>query len=122
MKTIAAIPDRQPVPPHLSRAHPLEKGNGTIPPAIKAASTNRPGRKYDEWWCLKKTKSSGWDAVIDKLSGEIKTRHYSRKTLKAYAYWCRKFQIYLKDKPPAALSAENVKAYLTYLILPGIML
>jgi integron integrase len=115
LKTIAAVPNRKWITPNPSLAHPFENGNGTIPPAIKAASTNRPGRKYDEWWCLKKTKSPEWDAVIDKLAGEIKTRHYSRKTLKAYADWSRKFQIYLKDKPPDALSAGDVKAYLTYL-------
>lgn len=53
--------------------------------------------------------------IIDKLAGEIKARHYSRKTLKAYADWSRKFQVYLKHKPPMDLSAEDVKAYLTYL-------
>ncbi len=42
-------------------------------------------------------------------------RHYSRKTLKAYADWSRKFQIYLKNKPPDALSPAEVKSYLTYL-------
>ncbi len=83
--------------------------------AVRVSPANRPGRKYDEWWCLSKTKSPDWDGVIDKLAGEIKTRHYSRKTLKAYADWSRKFQIYLKDKPPDGLSAEDVKAYLTYL-------
>jgi integron integrase len=86
-----------------------------IASAVRIAQANRPGRKYDEWWCLNKTKSPTWDAVIEKLAEEIKTRHYSRKTLKAYADWCRKFQIYLKDKPPDSLSAEDVKAYLTYL-------
>ncbi len=75
----------------------------------------RGGRRYNEWWCLEKTKSPEWDEVIDKLAAEIKTRHYSRKTLKAYADWSRKFQIYLKNKPPDTLSAADVKAYLTYL-------
>jgi integron integrase len=83
--------------------------------AVKVVSATRPGRKYDEWWCLKKTKSPAWDGVVEKLAAEIKTRHYSRKTLKAYADWSRKFQIYLKHKPPEGLSAEDVKAYLTYL-------
>lgn len=52
---------------------------------------------------------------IDKLADEIKTRHYSRKTLKTYADWSRKFQSYLRNKAPAKLSAADVKAYLTYL-------
>jgi integron integrase len=83
--------------------------------AVRIAPADRPGRKYDEWWCLNKTKSPAWDGIIEKLAAEIKTRHYSRKTLKAYADWSRKFQIYLKNKPPDSLSAEDVKAYLTYL-------
>lgn len=73
------------------------------------------GRKYDEWWCLQKTRSPEWDGIIEKLSDEIKARHYSRKTLKAYAEWSRKFQFHLKDKDPADLSSEDVKAYLTHL-------
>ncbi len=53
--------------------------------------------------------------VIDKLAAEIKTRHYSRKTLKTYADWCRKFQSYLRNKEPDGLSPGDVKAYLTFL-------
>jgi integron integrase len=49
------------------------------------------------------------------LSNEIKTRHYSRKILKAYADWIRKFQGFLHDKLPEELSETDVKAYLTYL-------
>ncbi len=87
----------------------------TLAPVVARMTGRSGGRKYDEWWCLERTKSPEWDAVIDKLAAEIKTRHYSRKTLKAYADWSRKFQIYLKNKPPDALSADDVKAYLTYL-------
>jgi site-specific recombinase XerD len=47
--------------------------------------------------------------------GEIKARHYSRKTLIAYANWSRKFQNYLKDKAPKELSATDVRDYLIYL-------
>jgi len=75
----------------------------------------RSGKQYDEWRCLRKTESPAWDAVIEKLAAEIKVRHYSRKTLKAYADWSRKFQNCLKDKVPSELSPQDVKAYLTYL-------
>jgi integron integrase len=75
----------------------------------------RGGKQYDEWRCLGKTESPAWDTVIEKLAAEIKVRHYSRKTLKAYADWGRKFQNYLKDKAPGELSPQEVKAYLTHL-------
>jgi site-specific recombinase XerD len=64
---------------------------------------------------LKKSKSPAWDQAIKKLAAEIKTRHYSRKTLKIYGDWGRKFQRFLSDKPPEELSSLDVKEYLTYL-------
>ncbi|MDA8241257.1 MAG: integron integrase [Nitrospiraceae bacterium] len=70
---------------------------------------------FNDWRCLKKSASPQWDELIGKLADEIKTRHYSRKTLKAYADWCRNLQCYLKDKSPEELSEADVKAYLTYL-------
>ena len=73
------------------------------------------GKRYNEWRCLEKSKSPAWDQAIEKLSSEIKIRHYSRKTLKTYADWGRKFQRFLNNKPPEALSSLDVKEYLTYL-------
>ncbi len=100
-------------------ASELQKEHDMIcePPAsfMPAAPLRKGGKRYDEWRCLRKTVSPEWDTVIAGLSDEIKTRHYSRKTLKHYADWSRKFQNYLKNKPPEALSPANVKVYLTYL-------
>jgi integron integrase len=75
----------------------------------------RTGYRYDEMRFRKKTGSPAWDKVIEQLEDEIATRHYSRKTLITYANWSRKFQLYLRDKPPVGLSPADVKAYLTYL-------
>lgn len=79
----------------------------------------RSGKRFNDWRCLKKSESPDWDMIIDSLSAEIKTRYYSRKTLKAYADWSRKFQSYLKNKHPDALTAADVKEYLTYLAVNG---
>lgn len=59
--------------------------------------------------------SPEWDALLAALAGEIKVRHYSRKTLKTYANWSRRFQHFLKNKPPQELTDSDVKEYLTYL-------
>lgn len=92
------------------------RDDGAVKQIAPAAPPRRGGRKYNEWWSLERTKSAEWDEiVIDRLAGEIKSRHYSRKTLKAYAGWSRKFQIYLRHKSPVDLSSEDVKKYLTYL-------
>lgn len=56
-----------------------------------------------------------WKPVYEKLSNEIKVRHYSPKTYKAYSTWVRKFQHYVKAKPPETLTAEDVKKFLTHL-------
>lgn len=87
------------------------------PPAASSPypPRRRGGKHYDEWRCLKKTESPAWDKTIENLAAEIKVRHYSRKTLKAYADWTRKFQSYLKNKPPETLYPSEVKAYLAYL-------
>ncbi len=94
--------------------------NSALSPLVARAGAReatgmRGGKRYNEWRCLERSGSPEWDAAIDRLEAEITTRHYSRKTLKTYADWIRKFQSYLKNKPPVELSAEDVKAYLTYL-------
>jgi len=92
-------------------------GGGSSPTTSSTsfAPRSKGGSRYDEWRCLRKTESPAWDKIIEDLAAEIKTRHYSRKTLKAYADWCRKFQSFLKNKPPDTLSPAEIKAYLTYL-------
>jgi integron integrase len=82
-------------------------------PSLSFAPSSRS--HFNDWRCLKKSASPEWDALVDKLAAEIRTRHYSRKTLKAYADWCRNFQGYLKNKAPEELSEADVKAYLTHL-------
>ncbi|NTW87608.1 MAG: integron integrase [Desulfobulbaceae bacterium] len=62
-----------------------------------------------------RTDSPEWDAVLAAVADEIRVRHYSRKTLQTYALWARKFQRFLKNKPPRELSSIEVKEYLTYL-------
>jgi integron integrase len=96
--------------------HPDEPAGIPPAPAAQRVLVSRGGRRYNAWWSLERTQSTEWDeVVIDRLAGEIKTRHYSRKTLQAYVGWSRKFQLYLEHKSPGDLSSEDVKKYLTYL-------
>ena len=84
------------------------------PPISDERSWRRKGR-FDDWRCLRKTGYPAWDTIISSLADEIKTRHYSRKTLQHYANWTRKFQSHLSHKDPKQLSPQDVKSYLTYL-------
>ncbi|MDX9708497.1 MAG: integron integrase [Trichloromonas sp.] len=61
------------------------------------------------------TPASPWDEVHDRLREEIKLRHYSPKTLKAYDLWTSQFRRFLQERDPAGLSSAEVREYLTYL-------
>lgn len=87
---------------------------------IQAAATRQPvnlARRsfYSEAGYQEKSDSPEWDQVLAAMAAEIKVRHYSRKTLKTYANWSRKFQHFLKNKPPVDLTIADVKEFLTYL-------
>jgi len=62
-----------------------------------------------------KLQNANWKSVYDDLNAEIKIRHYSSKTLKAYKGWGRQFQNYMKSKDPQLLSSADVKSFLTFL-------
>jgi integron integrase len=74
---------------------------------------------FNEAGYQEKSDSPEWDDVLNKMAGEIKVRHYSRKTLKTYANWSRRFQYFLKHKPPQDVTNVDVKEYLTYLAVKG---
>jgi integron integrase len=74
---------------------------------------------FNEAGYQEKSDSPEWDTVLEKMAGEIKVRHYSRKTLKTYANWSRRFQYFLKHKPPHEVTKADVKEYLTFLAVKG---
>ncbi|MFH1999243.1 MAG: integron integrase, partial [Planctomycetota bacterium] len=68
------------------------------------------GQKEDQ-----KSTGTDWTAVYKALHSEISVRHYSPKTLKAYTGWAKQFQGFTKSKDSNLLSADDVKAFLTFL-------
>jgi len=58
---------------------------------------------------------ASWVFVFDALESEIKMRHYSPKTLKAYRGWARRFQTFTKSKDYQLLSQKDVIDFLSYL-------
>ena len=91
------------------RAHPL----ATSPHESRSGFPKKC--QYLQAGYQEKSDSPEWDAVLAKLAAEIKVRHYSRKTLQAYAKWSRSFQRFLKNKSPQDLTTADVKEYLTFL-------
>lgn len=64
-----------------------------------------------------KPTGADWKPVYDNLYAEIKIRHYSPKTLRAYKGWLRQLQNFTKSKNPQLLSASDVKDFLTFLAI-----
>ena len=58
---------------------------------------------------------ASWVFVFDQLVNEIKIRHYSPKTLKAYRGYIRQFQTFTKSKDYQKLLQQDVINFLTFL-------
>jgi integron integrase len=65
----------------------------------------------------KPTAENSWKAEYTRLAHEIQVRHYSPKTLKAYTQWVRHYQTFTRSRDPKLLSADHVKAFLTFLVV-----
>ena len=53
--------------------------------------------------------------LVDRLREEIRSRHYSLRTEKAYWYWIRRFILFHGKRHPAAMGAAEVTAFLSWL-------
>jgi integron integrase len=58
---------------------------------------------------------ASWVFVFEQLVNEIKIRHYSPKTLKAYRGYIRQLQTFTKSKDYQKLSQQDVIDFLTFL-------
>lgn len=61
------------------------------------------------------SQGTSWRVEYSRLSDEIKLRHYSPKTHKAYLHWVRRYQAFTRSRDPKALSTRDVKEFLTHL-------
>jgi site-specific recombinase XerD len=53
--------------------------------------------------------------LLDQLRGELRARHYSRRTEKAYCLWVRRFVLFNGLRHPADLGESEVNEFLTHL-------
>jgi len=61
------------------------------------------------------TPERGTKRLIDRLREEVRARHYSRRTEKAYWYWIRYFIFFHGKRHPAQMGAAEVTAFLSWL-------
>lgn len=105
---VSRAPDRPSPPAPYTQQHQINHSSGK---GVSHAAAEPRLREE----VVFKQKGTDWSGVFNELKNNIKMRHYSPKTLKAYAGWTRKFQTFLKSKDPGLVSVEDVKAFLTWL-------
>ncbi len=57
--------------------------------------------------------------LLDRVRAEIRTRHYSPRTEKAYAGWIRRFILFHGKRHPEELGAAEIASFLTVLATRG---
>ena len=53
--------------------------------------------------------------LMEQVRGEIRTRHYSRRTEDAYVHWIRRFIVFHGRRHPRDLGASEISAFVTWL-------
>jgi integron integrase len=62
---------------------------------------------------------SSFRHLLDRVRVALRTRHYSRRTEKAYTAWVRRFALFHGKRHPAELGAPEVTGYLAHLAAVG---
>ncbi len=57
--------------------------------------------------------------LLDRVRQAIQTRHYSRRTEKAYVHWIKRYIFFHGKRHPAEMGAAEVAAFLTSLAVQG---
>jgi hypothetical protein len=52
------------------------------------------------------------EKLLDRVRKELRSRHYSIKTEKAYLSWIKRFILFHNKKHPKDMGAEEVKAFI----------
>jgi hypothetical protein len=55
----------------------------------------------------------------DRVREAVRTRHYSRRTEKAYVHWAKRYILFHLRRHPAEMGAAEVTAFLTSLAVRG---
>jgi integrase len=57
--------------------------------------------------------------LLDRVREAVRTRHYSRRTEKAYIHWVKRYIFFHGKRHPAEMGAPEVSAFLTSLAVQG---
>ena len=59
------------------------------------------------------------DAILGRVRHSLRTRHYSRRTEKAYTAWISRYFFFHARRPPTELGAAAVAQFLSHLAVHG---
>jgi integron integrase len=88
--------------PEESRVEPCSPWSGPrrpVPDAAPSSSRSRPPR------------------LLDQLRDALRSRHYSQRTVQAYAMWAKRFCLYHSARHPAEMAEPEINAFLTHLAI-----
>jgi integron integrase len=88
----------------------IEKSESSLKNVVSIHEIHEDIKLFDP-----KADNDPWVLAVDGIKNEIKLRHYSKKTLKAYSLWAEKLRYYTKNKLPESLTPNDVKDFLTFL-------
>lgn len=57
--------------------------------------------------------------LLDQLRDALRVRHYSLRTEKSYAHWCKRYILFHGKRHPAEMGAREVEIFLTSLAVEG---
>ena len=57
--------------------------------------------------------------LMEQVRGELRARHYSRRTEDAYVHWIRRFIVFHGRRHPRELAAAEIAAFITWLAGQG---
>ena len=64
-------------------------------------------------------RDDSFDETLQALGGALESRHYSTRTIQAYAQWVRRFLDQNKGRKRASLGEKDINAFLSHLAVDG---
>lgn len=105
----ALYPNTIPTPPLKPDQRPQR--SGTTQSGIPSEKRTVDGIPFN------RGSGASWKDEYSRLADAIQVRHYSPKTLQTYRGWVQKFQDFTRSKGTELLSSDDVKTYLTFLVV-----
>ncbi len=103
-----SAPSPQAQPPSRTKS---PRTAGSAPACPSPGTAQAPAGKPDG------LKPASWEREYHDLEAAIKLRNYSGRTLEAYRFWVARFQAFVRSRPTAQLSNQEVRGFLSSLAI-----